>query len=120
MNLNAPSVPGALPLFPLPPWPPQAAKGASRAERGEGTRQEQCPQNFLLISEDTETLGPSEMRSLKFCDEKGGKELCLSIKTSSLRGLYPLQCEAAALPGWEPRGAERVVESRMESLFVWV
>lgn len=78
MNLNAPSVPGALPLFPLPPWPPQAAKGASRAEQGEGTRQEQCPQNFLLISEDTETLGPSEMRSLKFCDEKGGKALSVN------------------------------------------
>lgn len=83
MNLNAPSVPGALPLFPFPPWAPPAAKGASRAERGEGTRQEQCPQNFLLISEDTEPLGPSEMRSLKFCDEKRG-ERALSVNKNIL------------------------------------
>lgn len=61
-----------------------------------------------MSSEDAETLGPSEMRSLEFCD--GGEELCLVIKCIHLpRGLKTVAVKGCCAPQMETQGAELAV-----------
>lgn len=73
--MNLPPNPLSPGPFVLPPSPAIDRGFQSRA-RGGQTGGGSAP-GSLSSSEDTETLVPSEMRSLKSCD--GGKELCQLI-----------------------------------------
>lgn len=83
-------------------------KGLPEQSKGRVARGKLHPQNSLLSSEDAETLGPSEMRSLEFCD--GGEELCLVIKCIHLpRGLKTVAVKGCCAPQMETQGAELAV-----------